>query len=710
MTTHAPEPPRSALAISSKIAPRHLDRLAVVYVRQSTAQQVLHHQESTRMQYDLAERAVRFGWPRERVLVIDDDLGRSGASAEGRPGFQRLVAEVGLDHVGLILGVEMSRLARSCRDWHQLLEVCSLFNTLISDLDGIYDPSHFNDRLLLGLKGTMSEAELHIIKQRMHAGRNAKAERGELGMSVPLGYVRRPSGEVIQEPDEQARTVVESIFEQFERRGTVHGVLCYFVEHDLRGPVRVRSGPDQGELRWSRPNRMTLQNVLANPIYAGAYVWGRRAVNPRAKKAGRPSTGRSVVHLGDWRVCLRDRLPAYIPWERYEANLQRLALNRQVIRGSPRKGEALVAGLVRCGRCGHRMSAFYNEHVRYACMAETSTYAGPLCQSLAAGCVDTAVAALLLRALEPASIEVSLAVAADLDTECARVEMLWQQRLERAQYAVDRSRRQYNAVEPENRLVARTIERQLEEHLVAQLTLQEDYRRYRAERPATLTEHEREAIRALASDIPALWHSSSTTMPQKKTIVRQLLDEVCLTVDGESERVTMVITWVGGHRTETRISRPVRRLTQLSYYADLLARARVLQQEGQTHAQIAAVLNAEGWAPAKRRATFNASMITSLFASAQDAAKPRDGERPPATPHLEHEWALPALAHALGMSAITLHSWVRRGWAKGRKVPSANPVGRWLLWADEAELTRLRALRTAPRTRWPRPATPASTT
>jgi DNA invertase Pin-like site-specific DNA recombinase len=710
MTPHVPDAFGLA-AGSSKIGAQHRERLAVVYVRQSTAQQVLHHQESTRLQYNLTERAVALGWPRERVLVIDDDLGRSGASAEGRPGFQRLVAEVGLDHVGLILGVEVSRLARSCRDWHQLLEVCSLFGALISDLDGVYDPSLFNDRLLLGLKGTMSEAELHTIKMRMHAGRNAKAARGELGMLVPVGYVRRPSGEVIQDPDEQARTVVETIFAQFERRGTVHGVLCYLVEHDLRLPVRVRFGPDKGDLTWTRPNRVTLQNMLANPIYAGAYVWGRRPTDARAKRPGRPATGRKGAHVGEWRVCLRDRVPAYITWDRFEAHLTQLEHNRQAALGVVRRGASLLAGLVRCGRCGRRMAAQYSDgRPRYCCVAEASMYAGALCQSLTAGSVDRAVEALLLRALAPAALEVSLAVATDLDAERARVERLWQQRLERTQYEVDRSRRQYNAVEPENRLVVRTLERQLEAHLGAHLALQEDYHRYCAARPATLTDPERAAIRGLAADLPALWHAPSTTIEQRKAIVRQLIDEVGVTVEGVSERVALTVTWAGGHRTETTLVRPVAKLAQLSYYAALVSRGRALAQEGRTHAQIAAALNAEGWRPAKRRATFNASMVSSLLESEVVTTPPR--EPPPAVRAQcgDHEWTLAALAHALDMPSITLHSWVRRGWATGRKVPSANPAGQWLLWADDDELARLRARRTAPHTRWPRPASDPSTT
>lgn len=704
MDTRTPDA-RASYAIASKVAPRHLDRLAVVYVRQSTMQQLVNHQESTRMQYDLVTRALALGWPRDRVLVIDDDLGRSGASAEGRPGFQRLVAEVGLDHVGLILGVEMSRLARSCRDWHQLLEVCSLFHTLISDLDGVYDPSHFNDRLLLGLKGTMSEAELHVLKQRMNAGRDAKAARGELGMLLPVGYVRRASGEVIKDPDEQARTVVETIFDQFERRGTVHGVLCYLVEHGIQMPLRARSGPDKGELRWCRPNRMTLQTLLGNPIYAGAYVWGRRPTDPRAKKPGRPTTGRKVAHMGEWRVCLRDRVPAYLSWERYEANLKQLAQNRQVARGVVRKGATLLAGMIRCGRCGHRMVAQYGGggYPRYNCIAEASTYAGALCQTLAARCVDEQVEALLLRALEPAALDVSLAVATDLEAERARLERLWQQRLERAQYDVDRSRRQYNVVEPENRLVARTLERQLEEHLAAQLKLQEDYRRYSAERPATLTAEERNAIRRLASDIPALWRASTTTIEQRKTVMRQLADEVRVTVDGESERVSMTVMWVGGHRTETMLMRPVAKLSQLSYYAELVSRVEALGREGHTHTQIAERLNAEGWRPAKRRATFNDSMVSDLLARTRAA---RIAHKVVSTEPRDHEWTIGALADALSMPSITLYTWLRRGWVKARKVPSECATGQWRVWADDDELARLRALRSAPRTRWARPTSP----
>src|SRR3954469_13180268 len=283
--------PLSPPPVADKIQGRPRDRLAVVYVRQSTLQQVGRHPEPTRLQYALAERAGQLGWARERVVVIDDDLGRSGASAEVRPGFQRLVAEVGLRRVGLVVGVEVSPLAPSCRDWHQLLEICALFDTLIADSDGVYDPAAYNDRLLLGLKGTMSEAELHILKGRMDAGRRAKAGRGELFFNLPRGYVRLPSGEVALDPDEQARATVRLVFDLFGQRRTVNGVLAYLAAHDVRLPYRLRGGPGKGELVWRRPNRHTLGEMLTNPAYAGAYAYRRHAVDPPPSPPG-PAAGR----------------------------------------------------------------------------------------------------------------------------------------------------------------------------------------------------------------------------------------------------------------------------------------------------------------------------------------------------------------------------------------------------------------------------------
>jgi DNA invertase Pin-like site-specific DNA recombinase len=445
-TTHA-----LRALVSPKIQAAHYDRLAVVYVRQSHPQQVLRHQESTRLQYGLAEHAQALGWAKSHVLVIDEDLGKSADSMAGRTGFQRLVAEVSLAHVGIIFGLEMARLARSNRDWHQLLEVCALFGTLIGDLDGIYDPTDYNDRLLLGLKGAMSEAELHVLKQRMVAGKRAKAERGELGMPVPMGYVRRPSGEVVKDPDEQAQAVIALIFEQFERLGTIHAVLRYLVQHQMRVPQRVRFGPSKGELVWRRPNRITLSNLLHHPIYAGAYVYGRRPTDPRRKQPGRPSTGRLVAKPEDCQVLLHDRQPAYISWEQFARNRRQLEANTQASLGVIRYGPSLLSGLVVCGRCGCRMAAVYNNNgagLRYNCAQEMVAYGGAMCQSLTGNPLDAWMSELVLQALEPAALEMSLEVAADVEAQRQRLHQHWAKRLERAAYEVERAARQYHAVEP----------------------------------------------------------------------------------------------------------------------------------------------------------------------------------------------------------------------------------------------------------------------
>jgi DNA invertase Pin-like site-specific DNA recombinase len=686
--------PQPVLATSGKVQARHLDRLAVVYVRQSTLQQVERHQESTRLQYALVERAVALGWSPTQVMVIDEDQGRSGATAEGRPGFQRLVAEVGLDHVGIVLGIEISRLARSSRDWYQLLEVCAVFGTLIADADGLYDPMTYNDRLLLGLKGTMSEAELHILKQRMLEGKRAKARRGELALRLPMGYVRLPSGEVAKDPDEQARAVIERVFEVFERTATLNGVLQDLVTHEVRMPARLAGGPRKGELEWRRPNRITLSNLLHNPLYAGAYVYGRRPTDPRRKQPGR-----TVADPEQWEVLLKDRLPAYITWSQYERHLRQLQANTAQGTGAVRQGPSLLSGLLICGRCGLRMATTYSNSgggLRYACSRMAVDYGEPLCQSLAGAPLDALCERLVLEALEPAALALSLQVAEDLQTERAREREQWNQRLERAHYEAERARRQYDAVEPENRLVARTLERQWEQALTEEERLRAEQARALAAAPVPLSAAEQARIRRLAEDIPALWHAPTTTAAERQSIVRQLIERVIATVVDDSEKVNVEVHWAGGHLTRTQIRRPVARLEQLSYYPQLLARVVCLQEEGHDCPTIARRLNAEGWRPPKRRDTFNASMVAGLLAR-KDLAT--GSQRQQYTAGLEREadeWTLRELAHTLAMSPVTLYSWLKKGHLRARQALAAgHPV--WLVWANAAELERLRTLRTAPR-------------
>ena len=500
-----------------KVRPEHLDRAAAVYVRQSTRHQVLEHTESTRLQYALAERAVALGWARSQVVVIDDDLGVSAATADSRKGFARLVTEVTMGRVGVVLGIEMSRLARSGRDWHQLLELCSLSGVLLADPNGVYDPGFHNDRLLLGLKGTMSEHELYLIRQRMLSGKLAKAERGELAVPLPIGYARRPSGEVILDPDEQAQHVVRLVFGTFRRLGTLNSVLRYLVAQEVQLPVRVHSGPAKGELEWRRPTRETLQNMLHNPAYAGYYAYGRRQVEPRRKIPGRPDTGRVVKDASEWLVLLPGRMPAYITPEEYEANVARMAANRQTAAapGAPRDGAALLSGLLRCGRCGgHRMTVSYHDTSArsaygYTCAFYQVNYGtGGRCQHIAGAALDDYVAGQVLDAVAPAALEVSMAAAAQAEDERAMLDKLWRQRLERARYAADRARRQYQLAEPENRLVARQLEADWEEALAGTARLEADYQRFTEEQPAALTAAERAAIQALAADLPQVWEAA----------------------------------------------------------------------------------------------------------------------------------------------------------------------------------------------------------
>lgn len=683
-----------------KVQSRHRERLAIVYVRQSTLQQVARHQESTRLQYGLVDRALSLGWPRPQVEVIDEDLGKSGATAEGRMGFQRLVAEVGLGKVGIVLGIEMSRLARSCRDWHQLLEVCALFGTLIGDPDGIYDPRDYNDRLLLGLKGTMSEAELHILKQRMLAGKRAKAGRGELVMRLPMGYVRRPSGEIAKDPDGQAQAAIQLVFDQFERLGTINGVLQYLVRHQVQMPHRVVAGPGKGELEWRRPNRVTLGNLLHHPLYAGAYVYGRRPTDARRKQPGQPATGRTVAKPEACQVLLPDRVPAYITWGQFTRNLRQMEGNRVEAFGAVRQGPALLSGLLVCGRCGLKMATSYRQNggdLRYACGNAMSNYGGSLCQSLSGTPLDHLVSAWVLEALEPAALEISLQAVQDLEGERQQLHRHWAQRLERARYLADRAFRQYNAADPENRLVARTLERQWEEALEACENLQAEQARFAARQPASLSAEECEAVRHLASDIPALWNAPTTTAADRKAIIRQLVERVVVAVLGESEQVDVQVHWFGGTGGSLlRLVRPVARLDQLSYYPQLMARVAALHAGGQLSAAIAGTLNAEGWRPAKRRGTFTAQMVCGLLAR-QGIGSTR-ASAATTVARLADEWTVGELARELAMPHETVYQWLRDGRLNARLEKDASrPI--WLIQADSSEIARLRSLREESRSR-----------
>ncbi len=691
----SPRPAPLPLSPSVKVKPHHLGRKAVVYVRQSTPQQILNNSESTERQYALDRRAVQLGWPAECVVVIDEDQGHSGASAQGRPGFQSLLAQVALDQVGIVLGLETSRLARSNKDWHQLLEVCAIFQTLLADQDGVYDPTDYNDRLLLGLKGAMSEAELHLLRNRMHDGLLNKARKGEVYNHPPIGYVKGPSGGFVLDPDEQVQSVVRLLFEQFVRQGTVCGLLRYLVRHGIRIPVRPHSGPQRGQLQWRRPNRVTLQSLLHHPIYAGFYRWGHRSVDGRKKVPGRRQSGRTLRAPKDCLVLLPDHCPAYIGAEQFWANQERLQENRAGADhlGAPRQGPALLSGLLVCGRCGYRLVVNYNNAgrgLRYNCCRALVCYGEPECQSLSGRRLDAFVAEQVLAALQPAALELHLAAAADVEQQRQVLHQNWQQRLERARYESERAARQYGQVEPENRLVAREPERRWEGALAEQARLEQEYERFGAERPARLSAAEREQIRQLAQDIPELWQAKDTTPADRQRLVRMSIERMRVDVQGDSERVKLAITWSGGFVSEHELVRTVQRYEQLLDYPRLCARLEELRAEGKSMDEAARRLNAEGFHPPKRVERFTGGMVAGFLARKYERAG--QGQGGPAAQALKKgEWLLGDLARHLGMPAATLHHWRKLGWVQARKLGVAG--GPWAIGASGAERRRLARLR-----------------
>ena len=502
----------------------------------------------------------------------------------------------------------------------------------------------------------MSEAEIFLIRQRMLGAKRAKAERGELVIPVPTGYVRRPSGEAAFDPDEQARHVVRLIFATFSRLGTLNAVLRYLVQHEIQLPVRLRTGPAKGDLEWRRPTRETLQNMLRNPAYAGYYAYGRRQVDPRRKIPGRPDTGKVVMPAGEWLVMLPGRLPAYITEEEYRANIARLDANRQTAQspGAPRNGEALLSGLLRCGLCGgHRMAVSYHDPSARAAYGYTCGFypvnygTGDRCQHIAGPALDRYVARQVLDAIAPAALEVSMAAAAQAENERAALDKLWRQRVERARYAADRARRQYQLADPENRLVTRQLEADWEEALAEAGRLEGGYQRFTAEKPAVLSAAERDAIQSLAGDLPAVWDAPTTTRADRKELLRILIDDVTVAVEGDSEIVNVGITWAGGHQTCGKAVRPVARLDQLSYYPALRDRVAGLAGEGRNSRQIADTLNAEGYRPPKRTAVFTAQQVRNIIDKhgIRENAKGRPAVLTDLNPG---EWSVPGLSAQLG--------------------------------------------------------------
>ena len=601
-----------------RIGTAHRAKLAFIYVRQSTAGQVRQHQESTQLQYRLVDRAIQLGWPRERVEVIDEDLGRSGATSDGRLGFQRLIAEIGLGKAGLVLSLDASRLARNNRDWHQLLELCSLFGVIIADGERLYDPGAYHDRLLLGLSGIMSEAELHQIRVRLHQGERQKAARGELRLPLPVGLVHRRDGLISLNPDEEVQARLGLVFAKFRELGSAKAVVRYLREAGLTLPVRPLRGPEPHEVVWQPADSARVLHILKNPAYAGAYVYGRRRQDPQHRRPGAQRCGTVAVPLPEWPVCLRDAQPGYLGWEAYMANRKRLSDNLGRYGsgkpGLPRKGRALLQGIAICGRCGRRMTLGYSgphgDYPVYRCVADKHQQGGgPGCQEVRALAIDAEIERLVLAALAPDHLAMAIAALEEFAEEARLLERQWSLKRERARYEAERARRQYDAVEPENRLVARSLERAWEDRLRAVEQVEHAYEHWRREQPVSLTEADRTELLGLGEDFPRVWHAAGTAADVHKRMIRLVVQEVVLDQKREPGQVWFRVAWQTGAVSEHRLRRRVQAYGGYADLARLEQRVRALNGVGGMDAEIAAALNAEGLVSARGRTVQRAGHV-----------------------------------------------------------------------------------------------------
>jgi DNA invertase Pin-like site-specific DNA recombinase len=680
------------LLTTDKISASHRSRDAYVYVRQSTPTQMVQHTESLARQYELRERAVTLGWPAHQVVVIDADLGRSGAQTDGRTGFKELVADVGLGKVGIVLGIEVSRLARNNADWYQLLDLCAITDTLIADADGVYHPADFNDRLVLGLKGTMSEAELHLIKSRLTAGLKHKAAKGELRQGLPVGLDYDEDDQVVLTPDEAVREAIATVFRRFDELGSARQVLIGLHEDGVLLPRR-RNGARR--ITWAPASYPAVHDLLTNPAYAGAFVFGRT----RTEKRVTPASGavHSRVRLlprEQWEVLIPDHHPGYISWETYEANTARLRGNwrrpRDLAGGAVREGRALLQGLLRCGRCGRIMATGYSGTTgncpRYVCARAKQLYAGEqVCQSIGGIRLENTILDQMFDVLQPAALTATAQALAEADANYRRDLAVFELAVERARYEADRALRQFDNVEPENRLVARTLEKNLEAKLAAVRAAENDLAAQRARRPVALTDQELAWIATAGADIRAIFDAPTTTVRERKQLIRAVIAEIGLTVQQQRRIADLRIVWQGGAVTEVAMpmNRPGGRVRVTN--EDTIALVRRLAQHYDDRT-IAAIL-----AKQKRR-TATGLPFTRARVAILRAGHNIPAYQPPAEPDvgaLDEDVAVVTITEAektLGVCKVTLYRWIRNGFITAEQITPGAP---WRIRIDQALRDRI---------------------
>ncbi len=579
-----------------KVRTEHLRRDAYLYIRQSSLHQVMHNTESTQRQYALRQRAVALGWPMERVIVIDNDQGISGASAADREGFQRLVAEVGMGQAGIVLGLEVSRLARNSSDWHRLLEICALTRTLILDEDGLYDPGQFNDRLVLGLKGTMSEAELHVLRARLQGGIHSKAQRGELRMPLPVGLCYDNCDRVVFDPDQQVQQALRTFFGAYHRQGSALAVVRHFRQQGLKFPRRLRGGPEKGQLVWGPLTHTRALQVLHNPRYAGAFVFGRN----RTCKRPNGRNGYKLQPQEDWHTLIPDAHAGYISWQQYQDNQRTLRACSQAHghdrrQSPPGQGPALLQGMVMCGVCGQRMTVRYHQRGDrtvgdYLCQREGIAHAHRICQQIPGSAIDQAVGELLLEMLEPVTLELAFAVQAELQIRLDEVDRLRQQQVQRARYEMELARSRYMQVDPNHRLVADELEAEWNSRLRALREAQEQYEQQRQADQTVLDQRTKEQVLALAQDLPRLWHDPRASDQDRKRVVRLLIEDVTLV---KAEQVRVQIRFKAGATRTLELPLPLNAWQQRMTPEATVERLRLLLHTC-TEKQAADELNRQG--------------------------------------------------------------------------------------------------------------------